>query len=385
MSFFENLDTKVCSAKDELFFNMGRSALKFFLQNFSEYLNKQLVVVIQSFNCHVVLEAALQTNCKIYLVDICVNDFSVNMEELKKIDEKIDVLLLTHYQGIPNQKYLKIKEFCENNNVFFIDDVSQTEYSFINGVLVGSLSDISLRSFGFDKPFTSFQGGSIDISNLKNTSLKTFLLEKYKKLPNETIEKTNLELKILKFLLIYTKEKTYYPQLENYIFLRFIKTYKIDENLAFSFWKNRYVRRFLKILFKYFSKNNNFIFITKLHPKKINLILKQRGIFKFDNNEVQALESFLCKNNITIEKEENCIINWNRYSILDDENRTIKILLNKENIQFGNYNWPIPLHKLYAGHESIIFKKTYPVSEYVCKYILNIPVWSDYFRRLYVK
>ena len=81
--FYADLEDEVMPQQDELFFNLGRSALKFFLQNYSLYLKKQVLITMQSFNCTVVIEAALQADCKIILLDISTYDFSITLEEIK--------------------------------------------------------------------------------------------------------------------------------------------------------------------------------------------------------------------------------------------------------------------------------------------------------------
>ena len=96
--------------ENEFFFNSGRAALKFYLTYLSTQKKKKLFVAMQSFNCNVVADAALEAGCEIYLLDIKLSDFSISLESIKKVAKYIDVLLLTHYQGIPNLDYLEIIE-----------------------------------------------------------------------------------------------------------------------------------------------------------------------------------------------------------------------------------------------------------------------------------
>ena len=105
---------------DELFFNHGRSGLKFFFKIYSKFKKKQLTVLMQAYNCRTVIEAALQAGCKVILVDIKLEDFSMDYNELKKISVKPDILILTHYQGIPNFQYENLAYFCAENQMILL-------------------------------------------------------------------------------------------------------------------------------------------------------------------------------------------------------------------------------------------------------------------------
>ena len=87
----------------ELYFNSGRSALAFLLKN----LNLKNIA-LQPFNCKAVLEAIKTVNYNPIFLDIKLTDFSLDFKELVNCKTRIDVLLITHYQGIPNIQYKEI-------------------------------------------------------------------------------------------------------------------------------------------------------------------------------------------------------------------------------------------------------------------------------------
>ena len=91
------------------------------------------------------------------------------------IEKKVNVLLLTHYQGIPNEDYEKIINFCRIRNVYVIEDMSQSYKSSINGIEIGTKGDVVLYSYAFDKPFTSMFCGSLKFNTCKK-SLKIYLI-----------------------------------------------------------------------------------------------------------------------------------------------------------------------------------------------------------------
>ena len=206
----------------EYFFGSGSAALKFFLQWISIKKKKEIIIGMQAFNCQVVLDAALEANCKIVLSDISLRCFSVTLNSVKLMisKEKIDVLLLTHYQGIPNESYEEIVKFCNEKNVLVIEDASQTYGSYINGIKVGSLGYVTLYSYAFDKPFTCMFGGSLKFNANVNQSYKNLL----KNLPTESDKEGKYHLEILSFLLKYTSTVFYKEGLENYKVISFKKT-----------------------------------------------------------------------------------------------------------------------------------------------------------------
>lgn len=398
---FQDLEDKSPLPEDELFFISGRSALKFFFRVYSEYLGKQLAVAMQSFNCKAVILPALETDCRIILLDINLDDFSITPNELKSLVLKPDILILTHYQGIPNQQYLEIKHYCEEHSILLVDDCAQTEYSYINNILVGSLSDVILRSFTFDKPFTCYRGGSIDVANLSDTSLKSRIIQEYAKIGYEGPQESNQDIEKLKLIYEYSGQRHYFRMINDYKTMKFLKKYEVLDKVASVLSGSRILKFMYYNIFWLLLDNIHIKLVYNLIKQlliqagvvkgeivverqdcvKTNLVLKQRLRYHFDDREVSALERFLNHNQIETPKFENCIVNWNRYSILDKDRRITK-LLKQFDIQFGNYNWPIPLHKLYASNKKVITTGRYKNSEYASEYVLNIPVWSDFFRNV---
>ncbi len=182
---------------DMLYFNSGRAALKFYLQYLNSKENKKIKIAMQAFNCSVVLDAAIESDCEIFLLDIKLNDFSVSLDDVNKLfkQKEINVLLLTHYQGIPNTEYKEIIDVCKINGVIVIEDLSHGWFSKINGYKIGTLGDVCIYSYSFDKPFTSLYGGA-----LRTKKYDVCLHENYKQIGTETNEEAMLDIKILFFL-----------------------------------------------------------------------------------------------------------------------------------------------------------------------------------------
>jgi len=363
--------------KNEFYFNSGRAALKFYLTYLSNKNNKILTIAMQSFNCNVVSDAALEANCEIYLLDIKLNDFSISLQSVIKIAKYIDVLLLTHYQGIPNFEYSEIIEFCNKKNIIVIEDMAQTFNSSINNIKVGTLGSASISSYAFDKPFSSFYGGKLEIICLKSNDMKT-LNDLYENLEYESQQTVNLDIKLLLFLYKYTTAQYYKKNIDNYTLIRILLKLKLPFNIIYKILQSLKYKFISKVINKLISliSTNKEIHITKMNKIKINLIKNQVKNYDYDYTKIEFIEK-LCKiNNIQWVKDSKLDIHWNRYSILD-ENNILKTILLQNNIQVGNFNWGLTLDKIYKNNIKVHIIDNLYNSEFASKNIINIPIWRN--------
>jgi dTDP-4-amino-4,6-dideoxygalactose transaminase len=374
---YETLLNNIKIIKDEFYFTSGRGALKFFLQIFFKYKKKKINIAMQSFNCAVVMDAALESNCNIHLYDINLKDFSISLSTLQELPENIDILLLTHYQGIPNIEYMKIIEYCKSHNIFVVEDIAQVYGSSIDNIKVGSLGNISISSYAFDKPISLLKGGSIDI-NWIDKELYSIFKKDYELLCTQTKDEAILDNKILFFLYKYSDVELYHKGFNQYKYNIPLIKVGVSGKLVFNLLKIFKFNIFTKIINKIFSifSNKELIELKKLNQLNIKLVKYQKQNYKYDDENIIGLEVFLIKNEVKIEQFDNVNIHWNRYSLLDN-NGEIKSIMENKQIEVGNYNWYLPLHKIY-NDSNIFYKKDLKNSEYACKNILNIPVWRKY-------
>lgn len=370
-----------------LYFNTGRAALLFLLENLKEYYNlKNPVILIQSFNCFVVAEAALRAGWNIKLVDISSRgDFSITLDTLKKTED-IDACLLTHYQGIPNFDYIKIADYCKKKDIILIEDIAQTYGSSINNIPVGSLGDFSMESYAFDKPFTAWQGGKLNV-NKNDKDLFNLIQEKYQALEGENPDNTKKEIEWLKLLFLKTGDRSTKTLWLEHNLAKRLFDIGINPELVTPFYFKPF-NRILKLFLKLISKNSSedYYLPQKLDASKINLVNLQKNNYKYDNSQVEALENFLAQNNLNYFRQDlkDVNIHWNRYSVLDKDGR-IKELMTNLGVQAQNYNWPLPLHDLYKDNKKVFLEsKDYDYKESIIasRYIVNIPAWSNFFQKL---
>lgn len=363
--------------ENSYYFNTGRASLKFILQMYGHFYKKAPRILMQSFNCSVVLDAAIEANAEILLADIDLSFFSLNYNTLKNIDtSNYDILLLTHYQGIPNFDYILIVEYCNNNNIILIEDMAQTYGSTVNDFHVGSKGDTSIYSYAFDKPFTAFKGGQICF-NKTNFDFFDFLTQKYNELSVESNKEAEADLKTLSFLYKYSDEKIYAKSINNYSLIWHLSFLGLNHEKIYSICltvDDKYLSKATSGLFKavnrMFNKN---ITPKKMHPKKINIILNQKNNF-FCNHSTDYLSDIAIQYGLLPVHNEHAKICWNRYSILDPDG-VLKSRLQKDGLECGNYNWSTALHNLKRKYKNIKIHGTMKNSEFASKHILNIPTW----------
>jgi hypothetical protein len=370
--------------EDNLYFSSGRTALFFLLKEYQSFFNKKIKIAMQSFNCSVVIESALQAGCEIFLIDIKKEDFSISLSQLKTINSSNDInaVIITHYQGIPNFEYEEIVEYARQYDMLIIEDVAQSYGSKIRENKIGTLGDVFIESYAFDKPFSCMYGGGIGFCLKNNLPFKfqSHLNQVYKGLPEENNSTAHNHINLLAYIFKNSAQQKYKKYLNNYDFLLFLLKFT-DNNTLIVLISNFY--RFLKkikILSVYkrvkivlhLSHANSFNSVFRLHPAKVNLIKMQKKEFDCQNLPAWT-NSFYNLNDSEV------TICWNRFSILD-ENGVIKKYVTElfsNDIELGNYNWPIPLHFGYKNVQQVNMSDTLINSEYCSKNILNIPIWQD--------
>lgn len=372
LSCMEGAATK--SGADLLYFNSGRAALKFFLSELARFRRHPLKIVMQSFNCHVVMDAALEAGCIVQLVDIKKTDFSMGVQMVEKFTDA-DVVLLTHYQGVPNTEYLKIVNFAQENKIIVIEDLSQTYGSKISGVQVGTLGDAWIESYAFDKPFSCMFGGALHVNTCSDLLPQKFIdntRQSFYKLPCEEVRLAYDDLRLLLFVFTYSDRNTYHPLVNQYDFINHMLKITSDKRLISVLGKIYTGFKINKIINKINSLHKK-IQILKMNPVKSALIEMQK------ENFIWTPLPGWCLDFIDESRGTDSLINWNRLSVLDPEGLIEDSILRKFNheIEIGNYNWRVPLHKIYADTEKVLPDQSYVNSEYACEHILNIPIWQN--------
>ena len=273
---------------DTMYFSSGRAALKFFLINLTRTDQRKLRIGMQAFNCHVVAQAALEADFDIKLFDISSEYFSVTLASVQKHIDQIDVLLLTHYQGIPNFEYADIVACCRENGVLVIEDLSQSLGSSIDGQEVGSLGDASIFSFAFDKPLTSYIGGALILNNSLKKLSQNFQ-DAYKILPTESSFKARLHLRALAFFYHYSGPEFYHRGMNAYNVFLLLLWLRVPNAMIYFTSRCGFIGKINSVISRVLNCVNRRICIRKLHPEKRRVILMQKARY----NCITSLPQFL--------------------------------------------------------------------------------------------
>jgi len=99
---------------------------------------------------------------KARMVDIDKNTFSISLKELKKqLTSKTVGVIIVHIGGIITPELPKIKQWCDDNGLWLIEDAAHAHGSELNGRKAGTFGLAGAFSFFSTKVITSGEGGMI--------------------------------------------------------------------------------------------------------------------------------------------------------------------------------------------------------------------------------
>ena len=113
----------------------------------SQLLSQGEKVGLQSFTCHVVLDAVLKAQAIPIFID---SGAILTAEDVEKNIKRIDTLIVSYNFGfMPNME--KITSICKKSNVRLIEDCAQALGAISDGKLAGSFGEAAIYSFGISK------------------------------------------------------------------------------------------------------------------------------------------------------------------------------------------------------------------------------------------
>lgn len=150
-------------------FGSGREALRQVFLNLVCEGKKR--VGLPAYTCCVVHRAAEDAGCEVVYYD---SGVIAEMEEIKTILDKIDVLIVSYNFGLLSD-IESISKLCMKKKIVLIEDCAQALGVRVKGRLVGSFGDYGVFSFGISKN-VGFCGGMVVTS-------EDFTVEKIKRIP----------------------------------------------------------------------------------------------------------------------------------------------------------------------------------------------------------
>jgi perosamine synthetase len=122
-------------------------------------------VLLSSFNCRVVREAAAKTGLAIDTFDFSASNGRIDWGAIGEMlcDEHLAVVV-PHFFGIPTD-FRAILPAARRKNVLIFEDCAHALGASIAGTPAGQLGDAAIFSFNYDKPISLAGGGALLINN----------------------------------------------------------------------------------------------------------------------------------------------------------------------------------------------------------------------------
>lgn len=202
---------KFFNAEEVLLTFSGRGGLYYLLKSLPEKK-----VFIPAYTCWVVKEACVLAQKEVHFVDINLEDYGMNLEDLDRKLEPNSILILTHQFGIPSFYTMNILQLARERGVRIIEDNAASFGSGIKGKKTGTFGEASIISMEYSKVLTAGKGGAIIFHNreLYNRVLK--ILQEETVIPPLTTQLT-----VLAFLLFrYIASLHPFDEVSHYMFTR---------------------------------------------------------------------------------------------------------------------------------------------------------------------
>ena len=125
-------------------------------------LPKNSDVIICPVTCSGNFSCITEQGLNPILVDSEPNSYNTSLNKIKeRVTKKTKLIQLTHVGGEPVKDIKKIAEFARNNNIFLLEDCSQSTGAKINNRFVGSFGDVAAYSTMYRKNLAANSSGGI--------------------------------------------------------------------------------------------------------------------------------------------------------------------------------------------------------------------------------
>jgi len=122
------------------------------------------VILVPSYSCGDEIRPFLVAGFKIKPYGIHSQTLQIDSETLREsVDNTVAGILITHYFGFPQLDILGIKRFCEERNLFLIEDCAHVLGGTLDGIPLGTFGDAAVFSLRKFLPLP--HGGALVINN----------------------------------------------------------------------------------------------------------------------------------------------------------------------------------------------------------------------------
>ena len=160
---FENKFAQYVTCKECVAFPFARTAIYYALK--AKGLPQGSEVVMPPITIKGILDAVLALELKPVFVDLDPDTLCFDIEQLKKsVNENTKAVLITYLFGmVPDIKHMI--SFCQEHDLFIIEDFSQCLNGKYNGKKVGGFGDVGVYSASSIKTLDTYGGGLLVTDN----------------------------------------------------------------------------------------------------------------------------------------------------------------------------------------------------------------------------
>ncbi|MBI3584946.1 MAG: DegT/DnrJ/EryC1/StrS family aminotransferase [Nitrospinae bacterium] len=119
-------------------------------------------VIVPSFCCRAVADAVIKCRLKPVFSDVSINNYNISVADIEKVlTQKTAAVIVVHLFGQP-ATIDEIIDYAKRKSIFVIEDAAQAFGGvYKNGAKLGTLGDIGIFSFGYEKIIDAGGGGAI--------------------------------------------------------------------------------------------------------------------------------------------------------------------------------------------------------------------------------
>ncbi len=171
---FEDKFADFCGAKHAIALSNGTIAIEIALKSLG--IKKGDEIIIPSHTTMPTIEPILQLRAKPVFIDIEEKTFTLNTKKIKEaITKKTKAVMPVHLYGNP-ANLQEIKEICNKNSLFLIEDCAQAHNARYDNKHVGTFGDAGCFSFYPTKNLTVCGEGGMLITNSDEINRKARML-----------------------------------------------------------------------------------------------------------------------------------------------------------------------------------------------------------------
>jgi len=180
---FEEKFAKRIGTKYALFVNTCTTALEISIKNFNLEADDEVIVPVQTFIASGM--AVTSNGGKVVFADIDPKTFNLSLAEvLKRKTDKTRGIVLVHFAGNVSPDTLEIKKYCDDNDLFLIEDCAHAPGASIDNKNVGTIGDTGCFSFFSTKIITTGEGGMLTTNSEEIYKYSKALRERGRSLTN---------------------------------------------------------------------------------------------------------------------------------------------------------------------------------------------------------